>query len=88
MKRIFKYPLSVGACAIQTHAGATLLTVAAQGEIPHVWAIVDDSAPAAVRMIAVYGTGWELPDSLGVYVGTAVTRQGFVWHVFDMGETQ
>jgi hypothetical protein len=70
-------------------AGAQVLTVQNQGDVAHVWVLVDPSGPRRARRFALYGTGRTLPNApeTGAYVGTFQTEGGqFVWHLFDLGE--
>lgn len=76
--------------AIEMPAGARLLTVAMQDEMPQIWALVDPHAQRVKRMINVFGTGKEFGTHLTEtgplnYVTTYFSGP-FVWHVFDAGE--
>ena len=84
MKKIFKYKLP--------HNGHTItipydvirfLEIHTQNGIPTIWVIVEpeNEVTNPVEIIAI-GTGWELPDGLGDYLGTAEDEFGFVWHYF------
>lgn len=85
---VWKYTLMGMVNAVEMPAGAELLTVGKQGEMPQLWALVDPNAPRVKRMVAVYGTGIEI-DLVQTgplkYVTTFFTEP-FVWHVFDGGE--
>ena len=38
------------------------------------------------RMFEVFATGETIPEDMGTdrkYIGTAITKNGFVWHVFE-----
>lgn len=65
--------------------GAKLLTVQAQGDMPQLWALVDEKAPIVHRNVASYGTGHPMPDGdPGAYVGTYQIHGGaLVFHVFE-----
>ncbi|HMG65676.1 MAG TPA: hypothetical protein VK599_22250 [Streptosporangiaceae bacterium] len=48
------------------------------------WAEHDDAKPAVPRVFVIVGTGHRVPDG-AVYVGTAPrTREGLVWHLYEM----
>ena len=50
------------------------------------WAERDDTKPAIVRTFVIIGTGHRIPDGAR-YVGTAPrTRDGLVWHLYELGE--
>lgn len=89
-KEIWKYRLSVSmAQTLEMPAGAELLSVHMQYEVPCLWAIVEVTAPTAQRQIIMEATG----DLLGLktspdnFIGTVLMAGGqFVWHFFDGGE--
>jgi hypothetical protein len=56
---------------------------AQEGNI-YIWAIVDPDAPVSLAFFQVVGTGHPVPK--GKHVGS-VQDNGFVWHVFDVGNT-
>ena len=47
-----------------------------------VWVLLDPKAPTIKWELRAPGTGWELPDDPGAYVGTTDLPDGTVWHVF------
>lgn len=50
----------------------------------NVWALVDPEAPVEDRYFRMCGTGRTIKDSdCKTYVGTCVTKSGFVWHLFE-----
>jgi len=82
MKVIFKYPLD-GSLRVSLPAGAKILTVGNQREELMLWAEVDTTASSEMRQFRVYGTGDQMPDDPGTWVGTALFMQGaVVWHVY------
>lgn len=84
MKTIFKYALANAATvggALSVPDGAKPLCVQMQNNIPCLWMLVDSERPHVMRRFAVYGTGHELPQNPGEYVGTF--QDGWlVFHVF------
>ena len=81
---IWKFPLPIGdEVSVAMPEGAKVLTVAAVGEAPFVWVLVDVSAPTVERRFAVRGTGHPLGD-VGDYLGTFMLASGgLVFHVFE-----
>lgn len=84
MKTIYKYPLN--------HGRPTALILATDYRIVHVgidghnricvWVEFSQEADPTERLILDYvGTGWDVSDS-SEYIGTAITSDGFVWHVY------
>jgi hypothetical protein len=85
---IFKYRLDGGTNTIEMPQGARILSLALQRGVPHVWALVDQKMPTVLRTIRVYGTGHDMPDDPGHFIGTFLIRDdSFVFHAFDCGET-
>jgi len=60
--------------------GAKPLYVGEQGEVLHLWALVDPEAPREPWEFCVSGTGHEWPPGF-VYLGTVQMAYGLVWHV-------
>lgn len=86
MKAIWKYAIDLAReVTVHMPAGARILSVQSQLDQAQVWALVDPAADLVQRRFGIYGTGWDLHDAPGEYVGTF--QDGwFVWHVFDRGE--
>ena len=85
MKTIYKYPLTSRDCTLTLPAGAEILTVKLQNDIPTLWAIVDtDEDLNFSRHICIVGTGWGLGDNME-YITTYLDGP-FVWHVFEINE--
>jgi hypothetical protein len=86
MKTIYKYPLvSPAINAIELPVGAQVLTVQMQGSNPQIWALVDlDEKAVELRKFYIYGTGDQMPDNPGQYIGTFQMKDlGLVWHLFE-----
>jgi hypothetical protein len=86
MQRVYKYDASMSEdMQIEMPAGAKLLCVQNQNERPQLWALVDTSAPPAVRRVFFKVTGEDASE--GTYIGTVLlNRDSFVVHYFDGGE--
>jgi len=89
MKTIYKYQLFAGHDVMEMPKGAQVLTVQAQNDKPHIWALVDPyESSVEARRFGVYGTGHDMPDDLGPYIGTFQLEGGsLVFHVFDQSTT-
>ena len=87
MQRIFKYPIEVlDRQTIMLPTGAVIRASQWQGTQLCLWAEVNDKATPVPRDIAIYGTGHEMPDYPGNYIGTFQMNQGqFVFHAYDRG---
>lgn len=86
MKRIFKYPVEmVDDPKIAMPRGALVLSVQAQGDMPQVWALVDDQRPLETRSFKLRGTGHAADDVEGSrFIGTFQMKGGaLVFHLFE-----
>lgn len=85
-KRVFKYPLLTSdKQSINLPLGYQILKVDTQDEMPHIWVLVDDTAPMTDTIIRTHGTGHEIyePDNLQ-YIGSYQLLRGrLVFHVFE-----
>jgi hypothetical protein len=51
--------------------------------VPCIWVVCDPAADDTARTVRIIGTGWEIADPPGEYVGTYQLDGGsLVWHVF------
>ena len=83
MKTIWKWTLQPETTIDMPH-GAKLLAVQEQRGEPQLWALVDPSAKKYPRTFRVHGTGHDLTDEPGQYVGTFQMHGGaLVFHVFE-----
>ncbi len=85
MSTIWKTILSaVDKQTISVPQGARFLTVGAQGSDICLWFLCNpDNAPEN-RAIRIYGTGHEVPETPGEYIGTALLFDGtLVLHAFE-----
>lgn len=91
MHSIWKYQLKIDdRQTIRMPAGADLLCVQVQRDIPVLYALVDPGARLVERDIIVFGTGHPIDDHTafeGEYLGTVQQAGGsLVWHVFAVAE--
>jgi hypothetical protein len=87
--RIWKFPLVVtGMQSIDMPKGAKVLSIQVQRDGPHLWALVDETAPNEPRTFATYATGEQLPEAYnyGRFVGTYQLGASIVLHVFDQSK--
>lgn len=87
MREVWKYGVGTfGLFSINMPEGAQILTVGAQHDVGHMWALVDPRAPRVSRTFLLTGTGHEIDGTLTVeYVGTFQQVNGaLVWHVFEV----
>jgi hypothetical protein len=83
MMTVYKYLIGPGASGFQMPRGAKPLAVQMQGNEPMLWALVDPTAPLNWCEVYCYGTGHDIPDDPGEYVGTFQMAGGsLVWHAF------
>lgn len=85
--QIWKFTLEVyDETRVSMPVGARILTVQAQMEQPCIWAICNPTAEREWRHFRIYGTGQDMPDNPGVYVGTFQLHGGrAAFHLFDGG---
>ena len=85
VQRIFKYPLVVmDVQVVHMPAGAVILSVDVQRDVPCLWALVNPDAVTSLRRIRMYGTGHPVDDPPGYFIGTIQLEGGaLVFHVFD-----
>ena len=84
MKTIWKWTLQIETTIDMPH-GAKVLSVQMQHGKPQLWALVDPGAKKYPRTFHVHGTGHDLPDEPGQYVGTfQMNGGGLVFRVFEV----
>ncbi|MFW6090034.1 MAG: DUF7352 domain-containing protein [Gemmatimonadota bacterium] len=88
-RTVWKCVLRVGARhALSLPEGAEVVAVAEQGGTPCMWFDCDPRSATERRDFCVVGTGWtappKAPPTRAEHVGTAVMRDGHVWHVFEV----
>lgn len=88
MKSVYKYPFEIADdFEIEMPAGADVLCVDAQYEVPCIWAMVDLAAPMSNRKFHLAGTGHPLGDEIEGhhYVGSFFLKGGsLVFHLFAL----
>lgn len=85
MKTIWKYPIKP-ITVLQIPPDAKILCVQMQGSIPCIWALLDPhSSLTTRRCFRTVGTGHDVPDDPGEYIGTFQAFGGdLVFHVFEV----
>lgn len=83
MNTVWKYKLPPDNI-LQMPRGARILCVHAQRDTICLWALVNQQHTKEARLFRVYGTGHEVPDDPGTYLGTVHLQDGaLVFHVFE-----
>ena len=87
---IWKFPFAIlDDFFIEMPRYAKLLHVGMQGNMAHVWALVDTDAPKVKRKFSLRGTGHDCTDVRNAeFVGTffAIPDGSLVYHLFDRGQ--
>ncbi len=89
MITIHKYEIIIrNELTIAMPAGARILSVQVQHDMPQVWAMVDSTAPHRRRQFSIRGTGHPADGvTPALFIGTVQMAAGsLVFHVFDRGE--
>ena len=84
MKTIWKFTLSPK-CEIEMPKYAKILSVETQHNEAQMWVLVNPKEEPETRCFRCYGTGHEMPDYPGEYVGTFQINHGaLVFHAFEV----
>lgn len=82
--KIFKFPLDV--CedqCIRVPADAQVVSLQTQNGVPCLWVLLDPKADKERRVFYTVGTGHDVPENAGAFVGTYQYTGGLVFHVFE-----
>lgn len=83
---IWKFPLAFlgGVHSIDMPKRSTVLTAQVQHGDVCLWAIVEPNAIKEPRKFYIVGTGHEMPERVGRYIGTVQQMDGMlIWHIFE-----
>ena len=86
MKTIWKFPIPIhDVVTLRMPKGAEVLRVAAQGDQPCMWALVDTEAPKENRHFRFAGTGHPIDEKGRMkFIDTFFMRDGaLVFHIFE-----
>lgn len=85
---IWKFPFEIDDLVrIEMPIGAVVLGLSLQYDKPYLLAMVDPCSPKEIREFVIIGTGNQMPDHVGKYIGSFQMYGGlFVWHVFERAE--
>lgn len=85
MNVIHKYPLTNGHNFISLPNGSKVVHFGLQGPGMCIWVEKPTNPDIVVTTheFIIYGTGWEIP-AFNEHVGTVVTSDGFVWHLYKV----
>ena len=82
--RIWKYQIPLkDSFTINMPSGADVLCVQLQGGLPTIWAAVNPEAPLLDVAFVLHGTGHQVSDEAGPYIGTFQLSNGLVFHLFE-----
>lgn len=88
MRTVYRFPIPLeGGIMLALPVGARILHFAQQTRAPHqlcVWAVLDPEREPIARHFAISGTGTPVPDFPMDHVGTCQTREGYVWHLWEV----
>lgn len=80
MKTVYKYPITGKPISLPYEY--KILTVGFSDESVCVWIELESDVGCTEKLYIDYiGTGWEVTGT-GIYVGTVIAPDGFVWHVY------
>lgn len=82
MKTIHKYNIDQCGGIIQMPAGYEIISAQNQNEKIVIWAIVSAGNPLVDVWIAIYGTGFTIPNRNEMFIATVQMSNGLVWHLF------
>ncbi len=83
MKTIWKYKINPDN-NLEIPQGGIVLSVQTQEDQPCMWVLVDSFNKNELRKFKAYGTGHQLPENSGKYIGTFQVENGsLVFHLFE-----
>lgn len=87
MRTIWKFPLTQPVNDILLPQGSKILTVGMQEGSPCMWVELDPAAVSVPVTVHAIGTGHDVPENPGDYIGTAhdVLFLGLVFHFYAIG---
>ena len=86
MKKIWKFPLEItGEQNVTMPQNARIMSVQAQNRQLFLWVLCEVENVKVKRKIYIYGTGYEVKNSLAKkFIDTVQAHKGqLVWHVFE-----
>lgn len=85
MRTIWKFEIYPGPVSVNIPVGGTFLSVQTQGDCPVMWfEIPDDKAPTEARHFVSFGTGFNMGDFKGKYLGTFQLNMGaLIFHLYE-----
>ena len=83
-KTIHKHSLrvSAGDIRVSLYVGSKILSCAYRNGGIDIWYETEVCRGIEFFTISVYGTGWDLPDNPGNFLGTVVDSGNYEWHVY------
>jgi len=84
MRKIYKYPLSIGAVQmLEVPTDHKILTAQLQQHTLTLWIEVDPDTPNTTIIIDIYGTGETVAPNGREYIAT-VQQDQYVWHIYKI----
>ena len=85
--QVWKTQIHAGSGVTLLPKGAKPLSVHIQNGGPCLWSLVDPDAEKSEQAFHIAGTGHDLPENIGAFVGTfLVQNDTLVFHVFELNE--
>ena len=81
---VYKYGVMPGYNLLNIPVGSKIVHVGEQNYGLYIWVEQDPSRPIEYKTINVYGTGDAIRNQHEHHVGSVVTQNGLVWHVYEM----
>ena len=86
MKRIYKYPITLGLNEFEFPEGYQILSIQIQHDNPQMWVLLDPAQePKVTRRYQTFPTGYPIKQALLGYIGTFQLDGGtFIFHLFEV----
>lgn len=98
MKRIYRYTIyplpeqeiTINALVedgVVVHPRTQVLKIDTIRDEPSMWCLIDTDMPTTEIKLKLYGTGWELPDTIDSknYLGSFIWNDSEIYHIFFEG---
>lgn len=82
MRQIWKYEISLGITILNIPSGGIVRHLGVQNDNAYIWVEIDPAKELVERKFSIYGTGWDLTEDVGTYVGS-IQEGPFVWHLYE-----
>lgn len=83
MRTVYKYVMNTPRTVLHIPYNAEVVHAGIQNELPVLWIDLDtNDYNTADRIFEAFATGVEIPDNY-VHLGTIITKNELVWHIFE-----